>query len=359
MISIIYAYRNRELARVKASLESLALQTNTDFEVCLVDYGSDHVLASQLKELVLNYPFAQYFYISTSNMLWNKSKALNYGIKKVKSNYIFIADIDIIFSQVAVDFLIKNAQPHIVNLFTLNYLSKKESRKLYHRNSINELKVKHSGTVNGLVLASKMAFYKVHGFDEFFHFYGSEDVDLYERFKNAGFEITQHNESLFFHNWHPIYNSYDDSKLSLTPRIFNIKRINQQQYFLHQKNKSIIPDKQDRWGEAFDENVLRELDKPELVFNLYNLHADVIHFFEIILDTYKSNVVKIEITEVSLLFLWKNKLKKWLGKTYIPTLSMKVCNDIILSKIVFQYRNHLYSYVLDPTFKKLTLIIKL
>ena len=359
MISIIYAYRNRELARVKASLDSLALQTNTNFEVCLVDYGSEINLANEMKELVMSYSFAQYFYLDTAKLLWNKSKALNYGVKKANFNYIFIADVDIIFSPQTVDFLIKNAKPTMVHLFRLNYLSKKESQKLYKNYTVDDLKVNHLGDVNGLVLASKTAFYKVHGFDEFFHFYGSEDVDLYERFKNAGLEILQHKVSLCYHNWHPIYNSYDDSKISLTPRIFNIKRINQQQYFFHQKNKKIIPDRQDQWGEAVDEEVISELNNPELVFHLNNVHAEVIHFFEVALTTFKSKVVKIEITEVSSMVIWKNRLKKWMGKTYIPIMSIKECNDLILSKIVYQYRNHYYSYVIDPSFKKLTLIIKL
>lgn len=359
MISIIYAYRNRDLARVKASLDSLALQTNTNFEVRFVDYGSELNIANEMKELVLSYSFAQYFYVNTAKMLWNKSKALNFGIKMASNEYIFIADVDIIFSPDTVNFLIKNAKPTFVHLFRLNYLSKEESQKLYQSFAINDLKVKHSGNVNGLVLASKSAFYKVHGFDEFFHFYGSEDVDLYERFKNAGFEIIQHEETLFYHNWHPIYNSYDDSKMSLTPRIFNIKRINQQHYFFHQKNKSIVPNKQNQWGETLDENVISKLHNPDLVFTLNNVHAEIIHFFEVDLCTFQNKVVKIEINKVSFEFLWKNRLKKWMGKSYIPVLSMKESNDIILSKIVYQYRHHYYSYVIDPSFKKLTFIIKL
>jgi GT2 family glycosyltransferase len=359
MITIIYAYRNRELARVKASLDSLALQTNTNFEVCLVDYGSEINLANEMKELVMSYSFAQYFYLDTAKLLWNKSKALNFGIKKASNEYIFIADVDIIFSPDTVDFLIKNSKPTIVYLFRLNYFSKKESQKLYQSYKFEDLVVSHSGNVNGLVLASKTAFYKVNGFDEFFHFYGSEDVDLYERLSNAGFEIAQHKESLFYHNWHPIYNSYDDSKMSLTPRIFNIKRINQQQYFFHQKNKSIIPDKQEQWGEEVNKKMISELEHTELEFHLNNVQAEIIHFFEIALTTFKSEVVKIEIIEVSSMVIWKNRLKKWMGKTYIPIMSIKECNDLILSKIVYQYRNHYYSYVIDPSFKKLTLIIKL
>lgn len=359
MISIIYAYRNRERQRIKASLDSLSQQTNQDFEVCFVDYGSEINLASEIKELVLSYPFARYYYLETFKMLWNKSKALNYGIKKAKYNYVFVADVDIIFSPMAVDFLIKNAKPYSINLFNLNYFSQNESIKLYQNYRVNELVINHTGKVNGLVLASKDALCKVHGYDEFFHFYGSEDIDLYARLEHAGYSIQLHVEPLFYHLWHEIYNSYDDAKMSVIPRLFNIKRINLQHYLVHQKNKNVIPEMQEKWGEHIDKENVKLLDNPDVLFQLKNTQAAIIHFFEVELMQLKNQIVKIQITEVEFQLRFKNNIKKWMGKTTVPLISIKQCNDLILSKIIYQYRNHYYSYVIDPTFKQLTFVIQL
>ncbi len=41
MITILYPYRDRELSRLKRSLDSLSKQSQPDFKVLLVDYGSE------------------------------------------------------------------------------------------------------------------------------------------------------------------------------------------------------------------------------------------------------------------------------------------------------------------------------
>lgn len=359
MISIIYAYRNRELERIKASLDSLMHQTNKSFEVIFVDYGSRQSLASQMEELLELYSFAIYKYFPAETMLWNKSKALNFGIKNANNSYIFIADVDIIFSPKTVDILIAKTNPQIIHLFRLNYLSKNESNKLYQNYKVDELVINHTGEVNGLVLASKEAIYKVHGYDEFFHFYGAEDVDLYARLENAGYDIIKNDVSLFYHNCHEIYNSYDDSKMSVIPQLFNIKRINQQHYLYHKKNKTIIPEMQEKWGELIDKNKIMQLNDADVFVQLKNVQAEVIHFFEVELVHIKNKIIKIQITEEDSQTRWKNSIKKWMGKSAVPMMTIKECNDLILSKIVFKYRNHYYSYRIDPTFNQLDLIIKL
>ena len=102
MISIIYAYRNRDLARVKASLDSLALQTNTNFEVRFVDYGSEQKYVGLIYELLQNYSFVNYSYHPTQLQPWNKSKALNSIIRNLTTDYCFVADIDMLLDRKSV-----------------------------------------------------------------------------------------------------------------------------------------------------------------------------------------------------------------------------------------------------------------
>jgi len=50
--SIITALRNRDAERVKNSLNSLAAQQYTDFELIFIDYGSSPEVTAQIKPLV-------------------------------------------------------------------------------------------------------------------------------------------------------------------------------------------------------------------------------------------------------------------------------------------------------------------
>ena len=62
MLSILYAYRNRDAERVKYSLDSLVKQTNTNFKVIFLDYGSNLDTANEIKGLISNYNFVTYIY---------------------------------------------------------------------------------------------------------------------------------------------------------------------------------------------------------------------------------------------------------------------------------------------------------
>jgi predicted glycosyltransferase involved in capsule biosynthesis len=51
-----------------------------------------------------------------------------------------------------------------------------------------------------MILTTKEAFFEIKGYDEFFHFYGSEDVDLYARLENAGYKSNLVTDIYFYHN---------------------------------------------------------------------------------------------------------------------------------------------------------------
>lgn len=61
-ISIVIGFRNRELARVKNALDSLANQSLKDFELIFIDYGSDESIAQETRTVVGSYNFAKYYY---------------------------------------------------------------------------------------------------------------------------------------------------------------------------------------------------------------------------------------------------------------------------------------------------------
>src|SRR5213080_966339 len=102
--SIVVAFRNRDANRVRFFLDSLKWQSHKDFELIFVNQGSDEHVCEWVEELVGRYSFVHYIYNCSRGHLWNKSNALNIGIRAAIGSYIVIADIDIIFSP---DFLEK------------------------------------------------------------------------------------------------------------------------------------------------------------------------------------------------------------------------------------------------------------
>ncbi len=62
MLTLIYPYRNRNIERVKRSLDSLKNQRVKDFSVQFVDYGSASEIASEVDSLLKNYDFVNYQY---------------------------------------------------------------------------------------------------------------------------------------------------------------------------------------------------------------------------------------------------------------------------------------------------------
>jgi glycosyltransferase involved in cell wall biosynthesis len=359
MISIIYAYRNREVSRIKASLDSLQIQNLPFFKVIFVDYGSEENLASEIQNVVESYSFASYYYIHAKSLLWNKSKALNYGIKMANTPYVFVADVDLIFSPKTIDLFQSIAKPNAVYLFKLGYLDQKGSEQIKRSYHFDSLAPKHFGTVNGMILSTKEAFEKVHGYDTFFHFYGSEDVDLYQRMANFGYEINNREEPFFYHNWHTIYNTYNDKKMSLTPLLYNIKRINEQHYLHHKNNGIIIPNKQIDFGTVVTQEDQDVLLNPTRTVQLENIHAHVHHFLYEQLPNYKNEVICIVVQEAVCFKSIKHVLKKTLRKQSQPFMSMKAVNDVILAKILYEYKDANYAYRIADDLKKITFTIKL
>ncbi len=359
MVTIIYAYRNRDESRIKVSLDSLKNQTNQNFKVVFVDYGSELKLATNIQKLLESYCFAAYYYVPSSSLLWNKSKALNYGITKVATPYVFIADVDLIFEPNTIQLFQNIAQPNIVNLFKLGYLDKEASQKLQKPYVFDDLKPKHFGEVNGMIMASKEVFEKIKGYDTFFHFYGAEDVDIYQRIENAGFTITLREELFFYHNWHVIYNSYNDEKMSLVPRLYNVKRINEQHYFTNKKEQLTQPHNQGVFGETVSKEDQDALNKPDKTFTMTNIHSNVHHFFNEHLKTHKNQVVQVIIEEDHYSKSPKYLLKKLLKRNFQPYVSMKEVNDIILMKILYDFKDYNYGYHIANDLKKIIFTIKM
>ncbi|WP_026839459.1 glycosyltransferase family 2 protein [Gillisia sp. JM1] len=358
-ISIIFAYRNREISRIKIAMDSLESQNNKAFEVIFVNYGSETEISGSLEKLLRTYKFVTYHSLEVRQQLWNKSRALNFAIKKASYPYIFIADVDIVFSPDAVEVLMSRASPKDFCLFKMGYLNKKESSKLNNEFKFENLKPERYGEINGMILTTKEAFFYIKGYDEFFHFYGSEDVDLYTRLENAGYKSNLVNDIYFYHNWHKSYQKSDYKKLSVIPRLTNALRINQQHYFYHQKEMTTSPKKQEFWGEIIEKTKSELLERPTKKVQLINILAQVEHFFNEELQDIKNEIVEVKAIEDPYYNSIKHKAKRLLGKQSQTYCSLKEVNDIILKMIIFNFRNSNYSYEISNDLKSIIFKVQL
>ena len=357
--SIIYANRNRDVKRIKASLDSLQRQSSGDFEVVFVDYGSEVALVEEYRELLTSYNFSIFFPLEVSHLLWNKSIALNYGIKKASSPYIFIADVDLIFHPESVFLFKKLANPDKFFLFPLSYLGRKESQKLNAGYNFSNLKPKRTGEVNGMVLAPKEALLQINGLDEFFHFYGAEDEDLFARLENAGFKKEEVKERYFLHNWHESFSGSEDRLLTGNPRIKNIMRINQRHFSRNREKGIIKPERQKGMAVLIEDKEKDFLKVPDLVFRVSNIFSHVEHFLREELSGQKGKIVKAEFYEDPYYNSLKYCLKKKLGRQTQPYISMKQVNDILLKEILFRYRDCNYSFSISKDLKSISFSIQL
>ena len=359
MLTIIYAYRNRDVARVKASLVSLQMQTQQNFNIVFVDYGSEESYAQEVQKVVSGFVFATYYYIAHPGLLWNKSKALNYGIHKATTPYVFLTDVDVVFHPSLTAVIQQLTTPGRFYLFTIGYLPKEINTKEAQQLPFEQRKPTHTGDTFGIGLFPLEALHKVEGLDTFFHFYGSEDADVNTRLQQAGYTLTRHKPLLIQHLWHPRYPVKKDNKLTVQPRLTNVQRINQR-HFLRNREKGIIkPSRQDTLGNVISKEESDLLQKPTKTIKIYNILAHVEHFLGEELPSYIGEIIKVEFIEDPYYHTLKHKLKKLLGKQTQPYCSMKEVNDMVLKEIVYNYRDANYSFEISNDFKAIIFKIQL
>lgn len=355
MISFIYTNRNRDLKRIQNSWDSLQAQESRDFEVIFIDYGSNKTLATAIKNLSSQYQFVNYFHLPVSGLLWNKSKALNYGISKANAEYIFIADVDLIFHPHTIKYLADIKKPDSFFLFELGYLDRNENFPATFEN-LNPIRF---GQVNGMILVSKTAVLEVNGLDEFFHFYGSEDEDLFLRLEYSGLKRDMVTKQFFYHQWHQSFIASEEKKISRNPRLTNAMRINQRHYNYHKEKKIIWPEKQAPVTsnlENLDQNIL---NSPDISFNIPNISAYVGHFLDHELRQLTGKTVKVCFFSDPYYKSAKYKAKMLLGRQSQAYLSLKEINDLILRKIIFEYRDSNYSFNISKDLTQIEFSIKL
>lgn len=178
LIDFVIPVRNRDNERIQKCVDSLS--SDITGKIFVVDYFSDTPVKLKGCEVIR---------VNLSNV-WNKSHALNIGIKKCTSDFIATVDCDMIigteFLNKAKDYLnedcfvftrmVKRIEPEVLDW----NLSRDKLNKI-STNWIEGQKENLHEAVGGIQLFSKKWINEVRGYDENLTYWGGIDNDIHER----------------------------------------------------------------------------------------------------------------------------------------------------------------------------------
>ncbi|WP_163400279.1 glycosyltransferase family 2 protein [Flavobacterium fluviatile] len=358
MITILYAYRNREINRVKRSLDSLACQTKQNFNVIFVDYGSKKEMASEIKELVKHYSFCKYHYLFTAFQPWNKSKAFNYILKNLDSEYCFTADVDMIFHPEFTLVLEEKCSPDKATYFQVGYMADEENKKESVNYDDYNIKFLSTEEATGMTLFPVQLLKNIHGFDEFFHFWGAEDTEIHNRIKKAGCELEFYNQKvLMLHQWHKNYRNRETVNLNTELQISRIVELNHR-HLVHNSENEINNVNSEKWGEMISDSEFNELENWGTDLILNNKVEVIEHFLFVELPQFQQGILSVCFVEDDFNKSLKYKVKKRLGKKVPKYYSLKEINDKLLLHIISFYHQFPYTYKVSNDLKSISFKIK-
>jgi glycosyltransferase involved in cell wall biosynthesis len=356
MITIIYPYRDRDESRVKRSLDSLSQQTNRDFKVVFVDYGSGFTIASTIKKLAQNYNFVNYLYTYHCHQPWSRAKAVNIGLQHVKTPYVFVADVDMIFRNDLIEKLMHIQKPNQAVFFKVGFLDEQESVQIKSFDRYEIIFFSQFGA-KGLSLFPLDALNKIHGFDEFLHFWGAEDEDIHNRLENVGCKsLFYDQEILMLHQWHITYRKAESKGLSRDLQLTNISRINLEHLLDNKKEKRKVVNGE-KWGKSISKTEYEVLDNNKMSFFIGNRKESISHFLFMTLPNFKGGVLNVIFKKEDFQNSLKYYIKKRLGKTVPTYYSLKEINDKVLLHLISFYKDCNYSYIVESDLKSIQLKI--
>lgn len=337
-VTIIYCFRERELERVKRSIDSLNQQDDSDFEIIFVDYGSIRKVSQVTNELILSYKGLniRYIYNNTQGMPWNRAHALNTGIHFANADYVFTADIDLIFKKKFISVLKNIAFINKAFFFPVFLLPKRFANWAYLETNEDLQRTGNQGL--GISLIPTTIVKKIKGYDEFYSFWGYEDNDLYQRIRNIGTETKFYDEEvLIYHQWHPDFFDNHD-------RFPKGWRMFMDNYFKTMLNKDIVRNG-NNWGVLCNSS-----ERPALsILNDPYSHFEDVHGEELYINFFLNQSIK-KLRDGKFLSLQFRAEKYKIYKTSLATKFIDTMNK-------FLKRNGKIPFVLTSKYKEKNLSV--
>jgi len=202
--------------------KSLQWQDNKDFEILIVDGGSDN--NKELKEYIDSYKGEIPMRMTTREVdsdPFPKCLLNNIGIRSAKTDYIMTTDVDMAFGREFMTILMGHLEPNVFVESRAMYWKQPISKKIYNGevdmyNDIDACKagrIKKRTTPGACQCMHIKQWEKLRGYNEEYVGWGSEDIDLYTRGRKLGLKIKWMGESgesiMAFHQPHARNNVRD------------------------------------------------------------------------------------------------------------------------------------------------------
>lgn len=202
-ITVIYSFRDKDPQRLIDSISSIRRHSaNKDCHFLVIDYGSKD--GQELESLSKNNAF-EVLRTETEGLPWSRAKALNIGVKSIKSKIFITTDIDMIFDFDVLEEVLKVIKPGVKIHCLPQWLPSSGSKK--------HAKEGDKSSLGGLMSMYKEDFLKLGGFNEEITFWGSEDNEFDIYAINNGFQKVWIDKRFkMYHVWHAVSHGSCDSR---------------------------------------------------------------------------------------------------------------------------------------------------
>lgn len=336
-LSIIYPYRNREVFRVRKSLQSLLDQLNSDSEIVFIDYGSDTPLIEKNVPELKN-PSVKYHYIDSRGKLWSRSIALNIGAFYAKGEILLFSDIDLIFHSDFIKKLLDNdIKRENIYQYRCHYLPQNfnDFNHLNNTNNLEKFEISPDDG-HGLMIVNKIKFIEIGGYDNHYKVWGMEDNDLNYRLKKLGMkeEWLNPREFITYHIWHS--STREHTKKGIPNGFQKYLRF----YFETNKEQLVR-------NEPFEKSIIYHINNKQLEINQVTKQIDLSVFS----PTFLNEILKSEISNLkegeTVKFKFCYELTKAEKYSLIVNRILKKIRipfRILTNGFRYGYRNELYDF---------------
>jgi hypothetical protein len=343
-LTIIIPNRDRDLATVKRSLDSVAPQLQDGVQLKVVDYGSAPAYQLQLQDLIATYKNVALITCPTQGQLWNKSRCINMVLKTCATTHFMVCDMDMLWHPQFIETHLAYLPQDQAIYFTVGVMTQEESvlEKSFENYAI---KFQTNYEATGITVFPTALLLSINGFDEFYHGWGSEDADAHMRLKNAGYEVRFRESEVYFkHQWH--VKNYRSSTSSLPFHPF-LERINHRYFTISKSLCKTKANTQQPWGVQCDLGAYAKLEFLTQVVELTAIKETVHALTQVLQDLEHVTVLQLEITADPQAKTLKTQVKKALNKKTPGYMTLEQVNEHLLEHLILKHRNSPYSYSFD------------
>jgi glycosyltransferase involved in cell wall biosynthesis len=336
-ITIVITNRNRDLETVGRSLSSIVPQLDDSTKLVVVDYGSSEVYQSDLESVINSFTSVQLILCPTQGQLFHKTRAINMVLKDCTATYFMVLDMDCIVHPQFIKNAMQLAREDVVYNFPYGFLKEDEAKV---SKEFKDYEVDFIGGLTGSAIFNTQKLQDLNGFDEFYHNWGAEDADMFDRLERIGVTTVLYQEELLLlHQWHEKNYRNPKSKQAFHS---HLEKVNHEYYELSRKRNTTKANLNHQWGLLCDPKEYDVLKESLETWHIENYRQEVEGLFVSLVEHPLDRPVLISISKVSINF--KEATKGLIKKKSKPVLSMEEVNDRLLELVILHYRNRAYSY---------------